>query len=122
MCIYRLAPQDEKEDRWIEAMASVVERDGEVVRLVGICRDVTDRQKLLRELRARAKQQEIVARLGERALTESDLQALFEEIVDDDRRYPRRRVRENPRAGAGRRRALAARRARLAAGRRRHRA
>ena len=42
---------------------------------------MTDRQKLLRELRARAKQQEIVARLGERALTESDLQALFEEIV-----------------------------------------
>ena len=49
--------------------------------MVGICRDVTERQKLLRELRARAKQQETVARLGERALTESDLQALFEEIV-----------------------------------------
>ena len=51
------------------------------MRLLGICRDVTDRQKLLRELRARAKQQEIVARLGERALTESDLQTLFDEIV-----------------------------------------
>ena len=79
--VYRLASQDERDDRWIEAMASVVEQDGDVVRLVGICRDVTDRQKLLRELRARAKQQEIVARLGERALTESNLQALFEEIV-----------------------------------------
>jgi hypothetical protein len=62
-------------------MASVIEQDGKAVRMVGICRDVTDRQKLLRELRARAKQQEIVARLGERALTESDLQALFDEIV-----------------------------------------
>jgi PAS domain S-box-containing protein len=79
--VYRLAPQDGQDDRWIEAMASVVEQDGEVVRLAGCCRDVTDRQKLLRELRARAKQQEIVARLGERALTESNLQALFEEIV-----------------------------------------
>ena len=79
--VYRLAPQDGNDDRWIEAMASVIEQDGEVARLVGICRDVTDRQKLLRELRARAKQQEIVARLGERALTESNLQALFEEIV-----------------------------------------
>jgi PAS domain S-box-containing protein len=77
---YRLAPHDGTE-RWLEAMASVIEENGEAVRMVGICRDVTDRQKLLRELRARAKQQEIVARLGERALTESDLQALFEEIV-----------------------------------------
>jgi len=79
--LYRLAPQEGHEDRWIEAMASVVEQDGTAVRLVGICRDVTDRQRLLRELRARAKQQETVARLGERALTEADLQALFEEIV-----------------------------------------
>ena len=61
--------------------ASVVQENGEPVRLLGICRDVTDRQKLLRELRARAKQQEIVARLGERALTETDLQTLFDEIV-----------------------------------------
>src|ERR1051325_10541911 len=79
--LYRLAPQDGGEERSIEATASVIEHNGEVARLVGICRDVTDRQKLLRELRARAKQQGTVARLGERALTESDLQALFEEIV-----------------------------------------
>jgi PAS domain S-box-containing protein len=79
--LYRLAPRDGKEERWVEAMASVIEQNGEVVRLVGICRDVTDRQRLLRELRARARQQETVARLGERALTESDLQVLFEEIV-----------------------------------------
>ena len=81
LMLYRRAPQDGQEERWVEAMASVIEQNGEVVRLVGICRDVTDRQKLLRELRARAKQQETVARLGERALTESDLQGLFEEIV-----------------------------------------
>lgn len=79
--LYRLAPQDETDERWVEATASVIEQDGEAVRLVGVCRDATDRQKLLRESRARARQQETVARLGERALTESDLQALFEEIV-----------------------------------------
>ena len=119
--VYRLAPQDGNDDRWIEAMASVVEQGGEVVRLVGICRDVTDRQKLLRELRARAKQQEIVARLGERALTESNLQALFEEIVTTIAEIPRRGVRESPRARARRRRALAPCRPRLAGGRCRHR-
>ena len=50
---YRLAPsQDDQEDRWVEAIASVVQENGMAVRMLGICRDVTDRQKLLRELRA----------------------------------------------------------------------
>jgi PAS domain S-box-containing protein len=78
---YRLAPQNEKEARWVEAAASVVQENGAAVRLIGTCRDVTDRQKLLRELRIRAKQQEAVARLGELALTESDLQTLFNEVA-----------------------------------------
>lgn len=78
---YRLAPQDGREDRWVEALASVVQQDGEVVQLLGICRDITDRQKLLRELRARARQQESVARLSELALTEADLQKLFDEVA-----------------------------------------
>ena len=51
------------------------------MQLLGICREITGRQKLLRELRARAKQQEALARLGERALTEVDLQKLFDEMV-----------------------------------------
>jgi len=79
--LYRLAPRDNQDDRWIEAMASVIQHDGEPVQMLGVCRDITDRQKLLRELRVRAKQQESVARLGERALTEVDLQKLFDEIV-----------------------------------------
>ena len=49
--------------------------------MLGVCRDVTDRQKLLRELRLRTKQQEALARIGELALTESDLQKLFDEIA-----------------------------------------
>src|SRR3954470_14832960 len=79
--LYRLAPRDNQDDRWIEAMASVIQHDGEPVQMLGVCRDITDRQKLLRELRVRAKQQESVARLGERALTEVDLQKLFDEIA-----------------------------------------
>ncbi len=46
-----------------------------------MCRDVSDRVKLMRELRARARQQEAVARLGEQALAEVDLQKLLEGIV-----------------------------------------
>jgi PAS domain S-box-containing protein len=78
---YRVAPRPDAEDRWVEAIASVVHHEGQPARLVGICRDVTDRQKLLRELRARARQQEAVARLGEQALTEGDLQKLFDDIA-----------------------------------------
>ena len=79
---YRLAPRSDEEDRWLEAVASVVNgEDGKPARLLGICRDVTDRQKLLRELRVRAKQQETLARLGEQALTETDLQKLFDEMA-----------------------------------------
>ena len=78
---YRTVPQADQEERWVEVTASVVQENGASVRMLGVCRDVTDRQKLLRELRVRAKQQEILARLGERALTESGLQTLFDEIV-----------------------------------------
>ena len=78
---YRLAPRDE-EDRWLECTASVIKgEDGKPARLLGTCRDVTERQKLLRELRVRAKQQEMVARFGEQALTETNLQKLFDELV-----------------------------------------
>ena len=77
---YRLSPRTDADDRWVELIATVEQHDGQPVRLVGICRDVTDRQKLLRELRARAKQQEAVARLGEQALNEIDLQKLFDAV------------------------------------------
>ena len=94
----------------------VVMDNGNAVRMFGTCRDVTERVKLHRELRMRASQQETVARLGERALTETDLQAFFDDTAVDHRGDPRRRVREDPRAGAGRRRVAAARGRRLEAG------
>jgi PAS domain S-box-containing protein len=78
---YRLAPHPDHEARWVEAAGSVVQENGTAVRLIGICRDVTERQRLLRELRVRAKQQETVARLSELALTEGTLQTLFDEIA-----------------------------------------
>ena len=77
---YRLAPRPDRDDRWVEAAGRIID-DGSTKRLLGICRDVTDRVRLLRELRARARQQEAVARISERALTEVDLQKLFEELV-----------------------------------------
>ena len=83
---YRLAPHSEKDERWVEAMAVVLVENSVAVRMLGTCRDVTDRQRLLRELRVRARQQEAVARLGELALTESDLQKLFDEIASAIRR------------------------------------
>lgn len=78
---YRLAPRPEREDCCVEGIGSVVVEDGKPAHLLGVCRDVSERVRLLRELRARAKQQEAVARLGERALSEVDLQKLFEEVA-----------------------------------------
>src|ERR1043165_5822879 len=78
----RLAPRPGEDARWLKCIASVIAgKNGKPVRLLGTCRDVTDRQKLLRELRIRAKQQETVARLGELALTETDVQKLFDARV-----------------------------------------
>jgi PAS domain S-box-containing protein len=78
---YRLSPKPGAEERWIETLATVV-LDGDVpVRLLGICRDVTDRARMHRELRIRASQQEAVARLGAQALTELGLQRFFDDCV-----------------------------------------
>jgi PAS domain S-box-containing protein len=78
---YRLVPRPEREERWVEAVATIVGDGGSATHLLGVCRDVSDRVKLVRELRARARQQEAVARLGEQALSEVDLQKLLDSIV-----------------------------------------
>jgi PAS domain S-box-containing protein len=79
--LYRLPPQPDQEERWIEAVATAVGEGGEIVRLIGTCREVTERVKLHRELRIRASQQEAVAQIAEQALTESDLHKLFEDAA-----------------------------------------
>jgi two-component sensor histidine kinase len=78
---YRLSPAAGAEERWMETLAAVVVENGEPVKLIGLCRDVTDRAGNHRELRVRAKQQETVARLGARALIELGLQRFFEDSV-----------------------------------------
>jgi PAS domain S-box-containing protein len=78
---YRVSPMPGAEERWIETLATVVVDGGEPVKLLGICRDVTDRARTHRELRIRAKQQEAVARLGAQALTELGLQRFFDDCV-----------------------------------------
>src|SRR5262249_58332810 len=49
--------------------------------VAGMCRYVTERLRVNREVRVRARQQEALARLGERALAETDLQKFFNEVV-----------------------------------------
>ncbi|HEY6254632.1 MAG TPA: HWE histidine kinase domain-containing protein [Xanthobacteraceae bacterium] len=78
---YRLAPKPGAEERWIETLATVVVEAGEPAKLIGICREVTDRARNHRELRVRAKQQEAVARLGALALTDLGLQRFFDDSV-----------------------------------------
>jgi PAS domain S-box-containing protein len=78
---YRLLPKTGADERWIETLATVVLDGGVPVKLLGTCRDVTDRARLHRELRVRASQQEAVARIGAQALTELGLQRFFDESV-----------------------------------------
>jgi PAS domain S-box-containing protein len=79
--LYRLPIRSDAEEHWIESIATAVVEGGKVVRLLGTCRDVTQRVRLHRELRIRASQQQAVARLGERALTETNLQQFFDDAV-----------------------------------------
>jgi PAS domain S-box-containing protein len=78
---YRLVARPGEDERWIETLATLVVTDGVPVKLLGLCRDVTDRANNHRELRVRAKQQEAVARLGAQALTELGLQRFFDDCV-----------------------------------------
>ena len=80
--LYRLPPRPDSQEHWIEFAGDALSwRTARAVRMFGTCRDVTDRVKLHRELRHRASQQETIARLGERALTESNLQAFFDDTA-----------------------------------------
>jgi PAS domain S-box-containing protein len=78
---YRLLPKPGADERWLETLATVVVEGGVPVKLLGICRDVTDRARMHRELRIRASQQEAVARLGAQALTELGLQRFLDDSV-----------------------------------------
>ncbi len=78
---YRVPPQNGGEDRWIEAAGMISLKDGVPERMVGLCRDVTERVNLEHELLSRIKQQEALAQLGERALAGGDLEKLLNDVV-----------------------------------------
>ena len=78
---YRLPGPPGRDERWFEATVTVTVENGAAVQMLGMCRDITERLRVNREVRVRARQQETLARLGERALTESDLQKFFNEVV-----------------------------------------
>jgi PAS domain S-box-containing protein len=78
---YRLAKRFHSAEKWISASGTVVVVDGDPVRMLGVCQDVTEQVRTENQLRLRANQQAAVARLGERALVEKDLQKLLNEIV-----------------------------------------
>ena len=79
--LYRLPPEPDGDEHWIESLGTLIVERGKPVRLVGTSRDVTERVMVHRELRARARKQGTVARLAEHALTENDLQKFFDEAV-----------------------------------------
>jgi PAS domain S-box-containing protein len=78
---YRVAPSNGRNDVWIEATGTVTYKDGVPVRLIGLCHDVTEQVKLQDEIRSRAKQQSALAQLGERALVETDIERLLNDVA-----------------------------------------
>jgi PAS domain S-box-containing protein len=79
---YRAPRREGREDLWIEATGTATIKDGSPRRMVGICHDVTERVKLENELRARVKQQQALAQLGERALAEGNVERLLSDVVN----------------------------------------
>src|SRR5262249_58603656 len=51
---YRLPGRSEREERWFETSVTVIVRDGAAVRMLGMCRDVTQRLRVNREVRVPA--------------------------------------------------------------------
>jgi len=78
---YRLPTPSGNEERWFEVSATVIVENSVPVQMLGLCRDVTERWRIHREVRMRARQQDAVARLSERALVETNLQKFFDETV-----------------------------------------
>jgi PAS domain S-box-containing protein len=78
---YRTPQLKDRDERWLEAAGTVIAEGGKAKGMSGLCYDVTARVSLENELRSRAKQQEALAQLGERALAEPDLERLLNDAV-----------------------------------------
>jgi PAS domain S-box-containing protein len=78
---YRTPQLKGHDECWLEATGTVIAEGGKAKGMSGLCYDVTGRVSLENELRNRAKQQEALAQLGERALAEPDLERLLNDAV-----------------------------------------
>ncbi len=79
---YRLPPGPLNSIRWVEARGRVVRAaDGRAIRMTGICQEITAYKEAEAELGLRARQQEAVATLGERALVGATQEEIFTEAV-----------------------------------------
>ena len=78
---FRVAPRPGRAETWLEAAGTVIKNADVPVRIVGLCHEVTEQVKLQEELRSRATQQEALAQLGERALLETDIERLLNEVA-----------------------------------------
>jgi PAS domain S-box-containing protein len=78
---YRTPQRNGRDECWLEATGTVIAEGGKAKGLSGLCYDITGRVSLENELRTRAKQQEALAQLGERALAEPDLERLLNDAV-----------------------------------------
>ncbi len=78
---YRTPQRKGDDECWLESTGTVIAEGGKAKGMSGLCYDVTGRVSLENELRSRAKQQEALAQLGERALAEPDLERLLNDAV-----------------------------------------
>lgn len=78
---YRVPHRDGAEEKWVESRGRTIVTDGNVMRMVGVCQDVTESVRLEHELLRRARQQEVAADLGWEALTEPDLEKMLQKSV-----------------------------------------
>ncbi|MGB7079544.1 MAG: HWE histidine kinase domain-containing protein [Xanthobacteraceae bacterium] len=78
---YRMPPHEQHDEHWLEATGKVAPDKDARQTMFGLCYDVTGRINLENELRSRAKQQEALAQLGERALAEPGLDRLLNDAV-----------------------------------------
>jgi PAS domain S-box-containing protein len=71
------------EVRWVWSRAYPIRNErGEVHRIAGIMEDITERKEAEEELKVRIEQLNALAALGQRALAETDLDALFGMVVE----------------------------------------
>jgi two-component sensor histidine kinase len=79
---YRLRPGPLGVIHWIEARGTALtDAVGRIVAVTGICQEVTGRKTIEAELAMRARQQEAVAQLGERALSGASLDDILGEAA-----------------------------------------